>query len=140
MIHCYVIMSNSNQFNIQTIYSSDCLDYFNIEFDKGYLNSKFNNETAVYEVLDYLIWPNDRRKGFGKELLSFGVSHAQSLGTKAIIGTMITSRESLDVVRSVAGDVNVDLDVRNEGDYSPAGSDDNPEKRTDASVHWRISG
>lgn len=140
MVHCYIIMSNSNQFNIQNTYSGDYLDYFNIEFDKGYLKSQFNNEKAVYEVLDYLIWPNYRRKGFGKELLSFGVSHARTLGAKAITGTMITSRESLDVVRSIAGDVNVDLDVRNEGDYSPAGSDDSPGNRTDASVYWRIEG
>ena len=109
---------------------------FYIRSSKGRLTSSIELGTQEYEVIDYYIYPNYRRQGYGKELLRFSIDHARSIGARAIIGNNIVSRESLDVVASVLGIENVN--IVNLGDCTPSGMDENDVNRTKASLRYDL--
>lgn len=74
-----------------------------IDTGQGYLRARQFNTTGHYEIQDYLIYLHYRGKGYGKEMLKIADYHARLLGASAITAPHITTRESLDALKSVFG-------------------------------------
>lgn len=110
------------------------LSIYDVRSDTGLIVAIYRATTGIYLINDFDVFnPDDRGKGYGRELLNASYQHARTTGARAIMAHII-SRECLESMRRVFGDET--LRVSQEGGFAPAGTDTNRSDPTRA-VLWK---